>query len=115
MKPKPAIVLFTFFTLGTAISLGCGTAGSVDIYLEGVSIGSISIEGKPVTGLPSQDVNLVLKVDADRITISTAGGVTTIRVSPSGATIISSPDGITFTGIEPEQVELRWRSTETTE
>lgn len=115
MKPNLAIVLLALFILGTATSLGCETAGSVDIYVEGVSIGSISVEGKPVAGLPSQDVNLVLKVDAERITISTAEGVTTIKVSPSGATIISSPDGITFTGIEPEQVEIRWRSTETTE
>ena len=34
MKPNLAIVLLALFILGTATSLGCETAGSVDIYVD---------------------------------------------------------------------------------
>jgi hypothetical protein len=98
-------------TLGLFASLSCGATGA-DVYLEGVTIGSVSVEGKPVTGLPSQKVNVVLNVNANRITINTVGGDTTIKLSPSGATIVSGPDGITFSGVEPENVEIKWQSTE---
>ncbi|MBM3119516.1 MAG: hypothetical protein FJ006_08225 [Chloroflexi bacterium] len=107
------LALATLFTLGLIANLSCGTTGA-DVYLEGVTIGSVSIEGKPVTGLPSQKVNLLLNVNANKITISAADGKTTIKLSPSGATIVSGPEGITFTGVKSEQVEIKWQSTETT-
>ncbi len=104
-------LLVTFLVL----NFGCGGgAGCADVYLEGITIGSMSIEGKPVTGLPSQKVNLLLNVNANKITVNASGGKTTITVSPSGATIVSGPDGITFSGVKPEQVEIKWQSTETT-
>lgn len=105
MKPTLAaeVALLVLLVVGLAVNLGC-TAGGADIYIEGVSIGSVSIEGKPVTGLPSQTVNLVLKVGANKVTISEAGGKTTIKCSPSGATVVSSPDGISFTGVGSGQI-----------
>jgi hypothetical protein len=117
MKTKAAITLTLIALLTIALTpiLGCGSnVGCADVYLEGVTIGSVSIEGKPVTGLPSQKVNLLLNVNANKITISTAGGKTTIKLSPSDATIVTGPDGITFSGVKPEQVEIKWQSTETT-
>lgn len=114
MKTNMAVMLAVLglITLGLFANLSCGTTGCADVYLEGVSIGSVTVAGKPVTGLPTQTVNLLLNVNANKITISAAGGETTIKVSPSGATIVSGPNGITFTGVKPEQVEIKWQGTE---
>ena len=98
-------------TLGLFGSLGCTSSGA-DIYLEGVTIGSLTIEGKPLTGLPSQTVNVVLNVNAKQINVSTVGGQTNIKLSPSNATVIIGPNGTSFTGVKPEQVEIQWPSTE---
>jgi hypothetical protein len=105
------LALAALLTLGLIASLGCGATGA-DVYLEGVSIGSVSVEGKPVSGLPSQKVNVVLNVNANRITISTVGGDTTIKLSPSGATIVSGPNGIIFSGVKSDQVQIKWQGTE---
>src|SRR4030042_806909 len=78
-----------------------------------VNIGSMSIEGKPLSGLPSQKVDVVLNVNANRITISKTGEATTIKLSPSNAIIVSTPNGITFTGVKQEQVEIKWQDTGT--
>jgi len=108
------MALLALLAIGLITATGCDAArGGADIYIEGVSIGSVSIEGKPVTGLPSQKVNLVLKVGANKVTISQAAGKTTIKCSPSGATITSSPDGITFTGVNSDKVEMQWQAAET--
>jgi len=106
------LALTVLITVGLIANLSCGSAGCADVYLEGVSIGSVTVAGKPVTGLPTQTVNVLLNVNANKITISASGGETTIKISPSGATIVSGPNGITFAGVKPEQVEIKWQSTE---
>jgi hypothetical protein len=106
------LALAALVTLGLIANLGCGSAGCADVYLEGVTIGSMSIEGKPLSGLPSQKVDVVLNVNANRITVSTNGQDTTIKLSPSNAIIVSSPNGITFTGVKPEQIDIKWQGTE---
>jgi len=113
MKSNLAIALSVLglLTLGLVGNLGCTSSG-VDVYLEGVSIGSVTVEGKPVTGLPSQTVNIVLKVDAKQVNISTLNGETTIKLSPSDATIVTGPNGTTFTGVESDQIQIQWPSTE---
>jgi len=72
------------------------------------------MEGKPVTGLPAQTVNIVLKTNASKILVSQSGGKTIIKLQPSGAVITSSSDGLSFTGVKPEQVELKWNSDNST-
>jgi hypothetical protein len=109
MKTRAATAAILLFALGAlAAGPACETAGGTDIYLEGVSIGSVSVEGKPVTGLPTQNVNIVLKVNANKVSVSQSGGKTTIKLQPSGAVITSGPDGMSFTGVQPEQVEIKW-------
>jgi hypothetical protein len=98
-------------TLGLFANLGCTSSGA-DVYLEGVTIGSLTVEGKPLTGLPSQTVNVVLKVNAKQINVSTVGGQTNIKLSPSDAMVIIGPNGTSFTGVKPDQVEIQWPSTE---
>jgi hypothetical protein len=89
-------------------SIGCGSYGGADVYLENVSIGSVSVEGKPVTGLPTQNVNIVLKTNANKVLVSQSGGKTTIKLQPSGAVITSGSDGLSFTGVDSSQVEIMW-------
>jgi hypothetical protein len=105
------LALAALLTLGLIASLGCGTTGA-DVYLEGVSIGSMSLEGKPLSGLPSQKVDIILNVNANKITVSTSGQDTTIKLSPSNAIIVSNPNGITFTGVKSEQIDIKWQGTE---
>ncbi len=100
--------LAILITLSLITNSGCGLSGCADVYLEGVTIGSMSVEGKPLSGLPSQTVDVVLNVNANRITISTTGQDMTIKLSPSNAIIVSSPDGINFMGVKPEQIEIKW-------
>jgi hypothetical protein len=113
MKTNMAVMLAVLGlgTLGLFANLSCTTSGA-NVYLEGVTIGSVTVEGKPVTGLPSQTVNIVLKVNATQVNISSAGGQTTIKLSPSNATIVTGPNGTSFTGVKPEQVQIQWPGTQ---
>lgn len=107
------VFLVLLFASLAAVNLSCGSAGCADVYLEGVTIGSVTVEGKPVTGLPAQKVDILLNINAGKINISTSGSDTIIKLSPSGTTIVSGPNGISFTGVKPEQVEFKWQSTST--
>ena len=113
MKTNMAVMLAVLglITLGLFANLGCTSSGA-DVYLEGVTIGSLTVEGKPLTGLPSQTVNVVLNVDAKQINVSTVGGQTNIKLSPSNATVVIGPNGTSFTGVKPEQVKIQWPATE---
>ena len=91
---------------------GIGSDGGAEIWLEGVSTGTLSMKDKPIAGLPSGKVNLVLKVSAKKVNISTTGGVTTIKLSPSDGTIVIGPDGVSVTGVEPDQIEMKWQASE---
>ena len=106
------LALAALVTLGLVANLGCGTTGCADVYLEDVTIGSMSFEGKPLSGLPSQKVDVILNVNANRVTMSTNGEDTIIKLSPSNAVIVSNPSGITFTGVKPEQIEIKWQAKE---
>ena len=93
---------------------GCGSYGGADVYLENINIGNVNVDGKPVTGLPTQKVSIVLKTDATKILVSQSGGKTIITLQPSGAVVTSSSDGLSFTGVKSDQVEMKWSSDNTT-
>jgi len=105
------ILIVSALTATSVIWAGCSSGSGADVYLEGASIGSVSIEGKPVTGLPSQALNIVLKTSATKVLVSQSGGKTTIKLMPSGAVITSGADGISFTGVESDQIKLEWEKT----
>ncbi|MGA2157982.1 MAG: hypothetical protein ABSG90_02060 [Dehalococcoidia bacterium] len=106
-KMSAAAAILMFLIAGT----GCGSYGGADIYLENVNIGSVSMEGKPVTGLPTQNVNIVLKTNSNKVMESQSNGKTTLKLQPSGAVVTSGPDGISFTGVDSSQVEIVWQGT----
>jgi len=110
ITPNNLIVFLALAAL-PLVGLGCGSYGGADVYLEGVNIGSVSMEGKPVTGLPTQNVNIVLKTNASKVSVSKSGGITTIKLQPSGAVITSGADGISFSNVESSQVEIKWEKT----
>jgi hypothetical protein len=106
-KIAAAIAILMLLVAG----IGCGSYGGADIYLENVNIGSVSMEGKPVTGLPTQIVNIVLKTNSNKVLVSQSNGKTTLKLQPSGAVVTSGPDGISFTGVDSSQVEIMWQGT----
>ena len=112
-KSATIIALTAALCLSLLAGAACGNYGGADVYLQGVSIGSVSVEGKPVTGLPTQNVNIVLKTNASKVMVSQSGGKTTIKLDPSGAVITSGSDGISFTGVASDQVEIQWEKAAT--
>ena len=115
MKEKilNALSVFLLFSVLSLSAVSCSGAGGADVYLEKVSIGSVSMAGKPVSGLPTQNVNIILKTGANKVVVSQADGKTIIKLQPSAAVITSDNTGISFTGVEPEQVELKWEEIKT--
>ena len=110
------IALLALLIAGLAATVACGDVvrGGAEVVLEGISIGQIAMEGKPLTGLPSQTVNVRLKVSSNELRVNTSGGKTTIKLNPSGATVVIAPDGTTFTGVKAEQVVMEWPTGSTT-
>jgi len=107
------IALLMLLIAGLTANLGCDAArGGAEVCLEGVSTGALSMEGKTISGLPSEKLNAVLKVSATRVSISTTDEETIIKLSPSGASIVIGPDGISIAGVEPDQIEMKWQATE---
>lgn len=96
-------LLFVF-----VLAAGCSGNGGAEVYLEDIDIGNISLEGKPVTGLPAQKVNIIVKTENNKLLVSQSGDRTIIKLQPSGTIILSSSEGLSFTGLKPEQVEIRW-------
>ena len=109
-----ALAIFVITSLATFIGCDGAVRGGASILLEDVSVGSLSTEGKPITGLPSQKVDLLLKVSANQIKIKTEGNKTIVTISPSGAKVIISPENTMFDGIKPEQVEIKWQVPDST-
>src|SRR4030042_626819 len=94
------IILLTLLIVGLTCAMGCDGSivrGGAKVVLESISLGSLSMEGKPLSGLPSQKVNVVLNVATDEVRVNTSGGKTTLKLNPSGAIVVIAPEGTTFT------------------
>jgi hypothetical protein len=104
----PAVVLL----VGLGALLGCnGVGGGAEVHLQNVNIGSFSQEGKTITGIPQDKIDAVLKVDASKIYINSTANGFEITLSPSNAVITTGPGGITITGVDPAQIDLKFATT----
>ncbi|MDP2952244.1 MAG: hypothetical protein Q8O76_02865 [Chloroflexota bacterium] len=109
---KRTIMIAPFILLVVMLSFlaaSCANiAGGAVISLEGMTLGQVTMEGKAVSGLPSDKVNLLLEVGAQKVVITTNGDRTTIGFSPSGGTIEIKGKDIAIRGLRPEQVKVEW-------
>ncbi len=108
MKRTIVLVLLVILLPVTLILItGCGVVGA-DVRLEKLNLGTVAMEGKPLNGLPSDKINLVLDVAAQTIKVSTSANGTILTVVPSGATITIDGDSVSFKGLKPDQVKVEW-------
>jgi len=104
------VLLFIMLAMMLAFSSSCGVVGA-DVRLEGLTLGTVAMEGKPITGLPSAKINLELDVAAQTIKVRTSANGTTLTLVPSGAIIQINGDSVSFKGFKPEQVKVEWAVT----
>ncbi len=104
------IYILLLSTLALLFISGCEAAGiGTEVRLEGISM---YLDGKLISGLPSQKADIVLKVALSKISISSAGSDTVIRLKPGDAAITIKPDGISITGVDPQKLKIEWQDTE---
>lgn len=112
MKRTLEIVAFLLlFIIILAFNIGCA-AGGADISLEGLNLGTVTMGEKPIAGLPSEKINLLLEVSARRLTVKYGADGTILILSPSGAKVEITASGISIEGVKPEQVKLEWAAQE---
>lgn len=101
------ILMFALLAMALTFSSGCNVGGA-NIRLEGMSLGTVTMNGTPIQGLPSDKIDLFLQVAANEITVKYDADRTTLTLSPSGATVEISASGILINGIKPEQMKVEW-------
>jgi len=106
------ISLILLVLLVGLLSIGCGSRGGADIRLEGLTLGTVTMEGKPVAGLPSDKIDLLLEASAKTVLVSSSADSTTLTIRPSGATIEIKADGISIKGLKPGRIKVEWTTTE---
>ena len=82
--------------------------GGATVELRDVSIGGLSQSGKPIEGLPTATVDIVLKVAAEDVVIKSTDDGAIITLEPSGAVIKAGPDGMSITGVDPDDIKMQW-------
>ena len=106
------VILFVSLLIGLASIAGCGIAGGADVSLEGLSLGTVSMDGKPVAGLPSDKINLLIEVSVRRVQVNTTADGTILTLVPSGATIEIKANNVSIKGVKPEQMKVEWATTQ---
>ena len=108
MKRNIVVILVVILLAMMLISISsCGVVGA-NIRLESLNLGTVAMDGKPLTGLPSDKINLNLTVAAQTIKVSTTANETILTLVPSGGTIRISGDTVSFKGLKPDQVKVEW-------
>ncbi len=105
------ILLISLLLLIGLLNASCGITGGANIKLESVALGQLTMEGKPVSGLPSDNISLSLEVSARTILVRTDATGTTLTVSPSGETIQIKSGSVIIKGTKPDQVKVEWAPT----
>ena len=114
-KTAKALLLTSVLFPILAFSIGCSDnekETGADIKIEEVSLGGMGIEGKTITGLPSDEVSLLLDVSAEEIKVRYDEEGVTLTANPSGATIEIRDGGISIKGVKPEQLKVEWGTNE---
>lgn len=101
------ILAFILLAVMLIFSGGCGAVGA-EIRFEGLSLGAVAMDGKPLSGLPSDKINLELDVAAQTIKVHTTADGTVLTLLPSGGTVEIKGNTITLKGFKPEQVKVEW-------
>jgi hypothetical protein len=112
MKRAIRVILFASLVIGLISIVGCGGVGGADVTLEGLSLGTVTMDGKPVAGLPSDKINLSLEVSARRVLVNTSANGTILTLVPSGATIEIESNNVSIKGVKPEQIKVEWAVTQ---
>ena len=110
MKRIIGIIVSTLLAMTLVFSTGCGVGGT-KIRLPGMSLGTVTIDEKPVEGLPSEKIDLLLEVSIKEITVDYSANGAILTLSPSGATLEITANGIIINGIKPEQMKVEWAAT----
>lgn len=113
MKKVITIVIVVGLLAVLTFSIG-RLRGGASIRLEGVSLSGLNMEGKPVGGLPSDKINVVLDVGAQSITIKYSPDGSVLTLEPSGATIEIKASGVAVKGVKPEETRIEWIVPKTT-
>ncbi|MDD5081847.1 MAG: hypothetical protein PHU08_00595 [Dehalococcoidales bacterium] len=112
MKSAGRLVAVVLSIISVALLASC-TGGGANISLEGLDLGMVTMDGKPVDGLPSQKINLLLEVSVEKVSVRyTADGGSILVLEPSGATIEVGPAGVSINGIKDDQVKVEWSGRE---
>jgi len=101
------VIVFILLIRTVAFTTGCSFGGT-NIRLEDVSLGTVTMEGRPIEGLPSDKVNLLLNVSAQEIKVAPTASGSILTLSPSGATIEIYSDVVSIMGLGPEQIKVEW-------
>jgi len=101
------VIVFILLIRTVAFTTGCNFGGT-NIRLENVSLGTVTMEGRPIEGLPSDKVNLLLNVSAQEIEIAPTASGSILTLSPSGATIEINSSVVSIMGLGPEQIKVEW-------
>lgn len=107
MKRTIGIIVSMLLAMTLAFNTGCSVGGA-NIRLEGVSLGAITMEGKPIQGFPSEKIDLLLEVDAREITVEYSADGVILTFSPSRATVEVKAGGILINGVKPERIKVEW-------
>ena len=110
MKRIIGIIVSILLTMTVAFNTGCNVGGA-NISLEGLSLGTVTMDGKPVAGLPSNKINLSLEVSARKVLVNTTAEGTILTLVPSEATIEIKANGVSIKGVKPEQIKVEWVTT----
>jgi hypothetical protein len=103
------VALLALVLVAVLGSIGCDMAtGGAEITLEGVTFSGVAMEGKPITGLPSDKVNIIIKAKANKVSVRNTSQGVSMTLNPSGATIDFGANGISIKGVKPEEMQMEW-------
>jgi hypothetical protein len=106
-----AILVFVMTLLGAGLGCDNLVRGGAEVWLEDIAVGEVTMDGKPIQGLPSSKICAVLKVSSNKVSIKSTSDGFIMTLSPSNAVITATANGLSITGVEADDIELQFQST----